>query len=86
MVEGLNTGTVAVKASFNVGVYSDGSGPMAVVSYDANCRTLSDHIWIETSSDQWVAIPYEHASDLCAAIKAAASAIASTQAKDEAND
>lgn len=66
-------------AVFNVGVYADGSGPMQRVRYDATSGHCPDIIWIDGGdySDQWIAFDYQIAEEMCAAIRAAAKAIAS---------
>lgn len=72
---------VPVKAEYNIGRYPDGSGPMVQVRYDttgpsdsrADCR---DKVWLETSSNNWIAFDHQIADELCTAIKAAAGAIA----------
>jgi hypothetical protein len=70
--------TFPIEATFDVAPYDDGSGPRAQVRYDAKpARMVDDLIWIETSSDSWVAIQYEHADELCAAIQSAATALRS---------
>lgn len=72
---------IPAKAEYDVGRYSDGSGPMVHVSYDtteprdprADCRGM---VWLETSSNNWIAFDHRIADELCTAIKAAAGAIA----------
>ena len=61
--------SVPTKATFNAGTYSDGSGPVVQVSYDADG---GNRVWLETSADCRIAFDYEHADAVIAAIRAAA--------------
>ncbi len=76
IVKGLST-VIPEAAKFNVGIYPDGSGPVAQVSYDTEGSTYAGRLWIETSSDNWIAVDQEYAEALCSAIITAALAVRS---------
>jgi len=64
-----------VQGKINVGTYSDGSGPVATVSWDTDSEYTPKSVWVSMYSDQWIAIDAEHIEALCRAMKHAASAI-----------
>ena len=68
-------------ASFDVGTYSDGSGPQARVWYDTKPGPCCDTVWVETGSNNWIAVGYEAVEELIAALRASADAIEARQHK-----
>ena len=69
------------KAQFAVGTYSDGSGPVATVTYDVTSDHTPTAVWVhggDADSEQWVAFDWQHADAIANAIRAAAAAIRAT--------
>jgi hypothetical protein len=56
------------KGEINVGKYSDGSGPVATVKFDAQSKYTPSSVWVEMGST-WIAVDVEHINELCRAMK-----------------
>jgi hypothetical protein len=79
---------VADKAQFAVGVYADGSGPVATIAYDTASKYTPEMVWIyggDEHSDSWVAFDWRHADAVAEAIKSAAAALKARAHKEEAS-
>ena len=65
-------------ASWAVGAYADGSGPVATISYDAGSRYSRESVWVsggDSGSERWIAFDWQHADAIADAIKEAAAAL-----------
>ena len=66
------------RASFEVGTYSDGSGPVVTVEYDVTSKHTPQSVWVyggDTHSDHWVAFDWQYADAIADAIKQAAASL-----------
>lgn len=72
-------------ATFDVGTYSDGSGPMLTVSYNTTWRSTRERIWLEVGDDSFISFDHAIARDVCAAIMQAAAALHSLSPQEPSN-
>lgn len=70
-------------ASFDVGVYSDGSRPVLRVYYDTDGHYATHNVWLESGGDNWVAFDASYASEICATIMSCAQAIEARRAETQ---